>query len=72
MVALAHAQTLTWEQTGINVPQGNVDAVVALIDGFYSNIDFPEGVNLELIATSFKGETQKASHHLQFFDAPLT
>ena len=50
LMAVAHAQTLTWEQTGIKVPAGNADAVVALVEGFYSSIDFPEGVSLELSA----------------------
>ena len=66
LIALAHSQTITWEQTGIKVPAGNVDAVVALIDGFYSSIDFPEGVSLELSAVSFSGESQKATHYLQY------
>ena len=65
LMAVAHAQTLTWEQSGIKVPAGNADAVVALVDGFYSSIDFPEGVSLELSAVSFSGEGQKATHHLQ-------
>ena len=66
LMAVTHAQTLTWEQTGIKVPAGNADAVVALVDGFYSSIDFPEGVSLELSAVSFSGENQKATHHLQY------
>ena len=65
LIILAHSQTITWEQTGIKVPAGNVDAVLASIDGFYSNIDFPEGVSLELSAVSFSGESQKATHHIQ-------
>ena len=66
LMTMANAQTITWEQTGIKVPAGNVDAVVLLIDGFYSSIDFPEGVSLQLSAVSFSGESQKATHHLQY------
>ena len=66
LMAVTHAQTLTWEQTGIKVPSGNADAVVALVDGFYSSIDFPEDVSLELSAVSFSGENQKATHYLQY------
>ncbi len=66
LMAVVHAQTITWEQTGIKVPAGNVDAVVTLIDEFYSSIDFPEGVSLELSAVSFSGESQKATHYLQY------
>ena len=58
LIALAHSQTITWEQTGIKVPAGNVDANLASIDGFYSSIDFPEGVSLELSAVSFSGKSK--------------
>ena len=58
------AQNITWQNVNINVPYENTDSVYNLIDGFYSNIQIPEGVRVSLWSIEYKGSSEKATHVL--------
>ena len=60
------AQNITWQNVNINVPYENTDSVYNLIDGFYSNIQIPEGVRVSLWSIEYKGSSEKATHVLNF------
>ena len=60
------AQNITWQNVNLNVPFENTQAVFNLIDGFYSNIDIPEGIRVSLWSIEFKGSSEKATHVLNF------
>ena len=60
------AQNITWQNVNINVPYENTDSVYNLIDGFYSNIQIPEGVRVSLWSIAYKGSSEKATHVLNF------
>ena len=42
------SQNITWQNVNLNVPFENTQAVFNLIDGFYSNIEIPEGIRVSL------------------------
>jgi len=58
------SQNITWQNVTLNVPNENSQAVFNLIDGFYSNVEIPEGVRVSLWNIQFKGASEKASHVL--------
>ena len=58
------SQNITWQNITLNVPNENSQAVENLIDGFYSNIQIPEGVRVSLWNIQFKGASEKATHVL--------
>ena len=58
------SQNITWQNVTLNVPNENSQAVFNLIDGFYSNIEIPEGVRVSLWNIQFKGASEKATHVL--------
>ncbi len=60
------AQNITWQNVNLNVPFENTQAVFNLIDGFYSNIEIPEGVRVSLWSIEYKGQSEKATHILNF------
>ena len=60
------AQNITWQNVNLNVPFENTQAVFNLIDGFYSNIDIPEGIRVSLWSIEYKGSSEKATHILNF------
>ena len=60
------AQNITWQNVNINVPFENTDSVYNLIDGFYSNVQIPEGVRVSLWSIEYKGSSEKATHVLNF------
>jgi hypothetical protein len=61
-----NAQNITWQNVNINVPFENTQAVFNLIDGFYSNIEIPEGIRVSLWSIEYKGSNEKATHILNF------
>ncbi len=63
---LAFAQNISFEQVGIQVESGSSAYVLDLLDGFYGNIEKPEGVNISLNRVYFKSEEVKATHYLTF------
>ena len=60
------AQNITWQNVNLNVPFENTQAVFNLIDGFYSNIEIPEGIRVSLWSIEYKGSNEKATHILNF------
>ena len=58
------SQNITWQNVTLNVPNENAQAVFNLIDGFYSNVEIPEGVRVSLWNIQFKGPSEKATHVL--------
>ena len=60
------AQNITWQNVNLNVPFENTQAVFNLIDGFYSNIEIPEGIRVSLWSIEYKGSSEKATHVLNF------
>ena len=60
------AQNITWQNVNLNVPFENTQAVFNLIDGFYSNIEIPEGIRVSLWSIEYKGSSEKATHILNF------
>ena len=50
------AQNITWQNVNINVPFENTDSVYNLIDGFYSNIQIPEGVRVSYGVLNIKAQ----------------
>ena len=60
------SQNITWQNVTLNVPNENSQAVFNLIDGFYSNIQIPEGVRVSLWSIEYKGSSEKATHVLNF------
>ena len=60
------AQNITWQNVNLNVPFENTQAVFNLIDGFYSNIEIPEGLRVSLWSIEYKGSSEKATHVLNF------
>ena len=60
------AQNITWQNVNLNVPFENTQAVFNLIDGFYSNIQIPEGIRVSLWSIEYKGSSEKATHILNF------
>ena len=60
------AQNITWQNVNLNVPFENTQAVFNLIDGFYSNIQIPEGIRVSLWSIEYKGSNEKATHILNF------
>jgi len=60
------AQNITWQNVNLNVPFENTQAVFNLIDGFYSNIEIPEGIRVSLWSIEYKGQSEKATHILNF------
>ena len=59
-------QNITWQNVNLNVPFENTQAVFNLIDGFYSNIEIPEGIRVSLWNIEYKGSGEKATHVLNF------
>ena len=59
-------QNITWQNVNLNVPFENTQAVFNLIDGFYSNIEIPEGIRVSLWSIEYKGSGEKATHVLNF------
>jgi hypothetical protein len=55
-----------WNDVLLEVPSPETSNVVKLIDGFYSKIDFPEGVGLSVSRIAYKGENMRATHILSF------
>ena len=55
-----------WSDVLLEVPSPETSNVVKLIDGFYSKIDFPEGVVLSVSRIAYKGENLRATHILSF------
>ena len=60
------SQNITWQNVNLNVPFENTQAVFNLIDGFYSNIEIPEGIRVSLWSIEYKGSGEKATHVLNF------
>ena len=60
------AQNITWQNVNLNVPFENTQAVFNLIDGFYSNIEIPEGIRVSLWSIEYKGQAEQATHILNF------
>lgn len=60
------SQNITWQNVNLNVPFENTQAVFNLIDGFYSNIEIPEGIRVSLWSIEYKGSSEKATHVLNF------
>ncbi len=60
------SQNITWQNVNLNVPFENTDSVFNLIDGFYSNIDIPDGLRVSLWSIDYKGSSEKATHVLNF------
>ena len=58
------SQNITWQNVNLNVPFENTQAVFNLIDGFYSNIEIPEGIRVSLWSIEYKGSSEKATHVL--------
>ena len=58
------SQNITWQNVTLNVPNENAQAVFNLIDGFYSNVEIPEGVRVSLWNIQFKGPSERATHVL--------
>ena len=63
------AQNITWQNVNLNVPFENTQAVFNLIDGFYSNIEIPEGIRVSLWSIEYKGQSEKATHILNLAGA---
>ena len=59
-----YSQNITWQNVNLNVPFENTQAVFNLIDGFYSNIEIPEGIRVSLWSIEYKGSSEKATHVL--------
>ena len=55
-----------WNDVLLEVPSPETSNVLKLIDGFYSKIDFPEGVGLSVSRIAYKGENMRATHILSF------
>ena len=55
-----------WNDVLLEVPSPETSNVIKLIDGFYSKIDFPEGVGLSVSRIAYKGENMRATHILSF------
>ncbi|MEK9756083.1 MAG: hypothetical protein VW371_03555 [Bacteroidota bacterium] len=60
------AQNITWQNVNLNVPFENSSSVFNLIDGYYSNIEIPDGVRVSLWRIDYKGASEKATHVLNF------
>ena len=54
------SQNITWQNVNLNVPFENTQAVFNLIDGFYSNIEIPEGIRVSLWNIEYKGSGGKS------------
>ena len=61
-----NCQNITWQNVNLNVPFENNDSVFNLIDGFYSNIEIPDGLRVSLWSIEYKGSAEKATHVLNF------
>ena len=60
------AQNIVFEQVALKVKPGSAGQVLDLVDGFYSEIDKPEGVYITLYAINFKADDIPATHFLTF------
>ena len=59
-----YAQNITWQNVNLNVPFENTQAVFNLIDGFYSNVEIPDGIRVSFWSIEYKGPSEKATHIL--------
>ena len=58
------AQNIAFEQVGIQVKPGSAGHVINLMDGFYGQIEKPEGVNISLNYVNFRSSDVEVTHFI--------